>query len=158
MPLEIRHLPPMRLATMRHTGAYGPALAQLWDRFGHWCGQHGLSEPRRTLYGFSLDDPAATPPEQCRYDACVQIGVGLRTGTEAQVQDFAGASYAGALFRGTATEMAAAWADLMDPGQMPKGWQAVPGPAVEIYAEDFAVDPATGAFPCWLGVAVEPAR
>lgn len=157
MPLEIRQLPSMRLAYMRHTGPYGASLTQLWDRFGQWCAERGLSEPRPKYYGISLDNPACTPPEECRYDACVQVGVGLRPGPDAQVQDFAGGDYACSRFVGTGPEIAAAWAQMMEPGQMPPGWVAAPRPAIEIYDEDFAVDPATGTFPCWLCLAVQRA-
>jgi AraC family transcriptional regulator len=154
MPLEIRQLPKMRLAYMRHTGPYGPALGQLWERFGQWCAEHRLSEPRPRFYGLSLDDPACTPPEQCRYDACVQVGVGLRTGPDAQVQDFVGGNYLCQRFHGTGAEIGAAWAALGAPGQLPEGWEFDARPAVEVYDEDFAVDPKTGAFACWLYAAV----
>lgn len=157
MTLEIRQLPKMRLACMRHTGPYGPALGQLWERFGQWCAEHRLSDPRPKFYGISLDDPACTPPEQCRYDACVQVGVGLRTGTDAQVQDFAGGDYACKRFEGTGAEIGAAWAGMGATGQIPEGWVLDARPAIEVYGEDFAMDPETGVFACWLYVAVRRA-
>jgi AraC family transcriptional regulator len=155
MPLEIRQLPPMRLAYMRQTGPYGPSLTQLWDRFGQWCETHGLNEPPPKYYGISLDNPACTPPAQCRYDACVQVSVGQHVGPGAQVQDFPGGEYACLHFVGTGAEIGVAWASMMTPGQIPAGWEAAPRPAIEVYEEDFAVNPATGAFPCWLCLAVQ---
>ena len=157
MPLEIRHLPPLRLAYMRHTGAYAhPGLTQLWERFGQWCNERGLDQPRPKFYGISHDDPACTPPEQCRYDACVRVGVGLRTGEQAQIQDFPGGSYACMKFVGTGPDIAAAWARMGDADPLPEGWMLDARAAVEIYDEDFAVDPATGVFSCWLCLAVKP--
>ena len=145
MPLTIRTLPRMRLAYMRHTGAYGhPGLTALWERFGTWCAANRLSEPRPKFYGFSHNDPACTPPGQCRYDACVQIGVGLRTGPDVHVMDYEGGDYACQRFLGTGPEMGAAWAQLKAPGQIPEGWGWEPRAALEIYDEDFAVDAATG--------------
>ena len=44
---------------------------------------------------------------------------------------------------------------MMAPGLIPAGWEAAPRPAIEVYDEDFAVNPATGAFPCWLCLAVQ---
>lgn len=155
MSLEIRHLPRMRLASMRHTGAYAhPGLTELWERFGAWCDTHGLGNPRPKFYGFSHDNPACTPPEQCRYDACVQIGVGLRTGPDVQVMDYEGGHYACLQFTGTGPEIAQAWARLAESGHIPQGWEWDPRAALEIYDEDFAVDPATGRFSCWLCVPV----
>lgn len=159
MPLAIRALPRMRLAFMRHTGAYGhPGLTDLWERFGAWCAAQGLDEPRPRYYGFSHDDPACTPPEQCRYDACVQIDEGMHTGPEVQVMDFDGGSYACLHFVGTGPEIAAAWAQMAGPGQIPPEWERQPRAALEIYDEDFAVDPATGRFPCWLCLPVQRSR
>ena len=159
MTLTIRTLPRMRLATMRHTGAYGhPGLTELWERFGSWCAANRLDDPHPKFYGFSHDDPACTPPEQCRYDAAVQIGVGLRTGPDVQVMDYEGGDYACMHFVGTGPEIAAAWAQMGAPGQIPDGWEWEPRAALEIYDEDFAVDPATGRFPCWLCIPVQRAR
>ena len=159
MPLAIRTLPRMRLAAMRHTGGYGhPGLTELWERFGTWCAANRLSEPRPKFYGFSHDDPACTPPGQCRYDACVQIGVGLRTGPDVQVMDYEGGDYACLHFVGTGPEIAAAWAQMKAPGQLPEGWEWEPRAALEIYDENFAVDPTSGRFPCWLCVPVRRSR
>ena len=156
MPAEIRQLPRMRLAYMRATGPYGhPALTELWERFGAWCAQNRLDEPRPKYYGFSHDDPRCTPPAQCRYDACVQVGVGLRPGPDVQVMDFAGGAYACTHFVGTGAEVGTAWASACAEDSLPAGWERLPGPALEIYDEDFAVDPATGRFPCWLCVPVQ---
>ena len=44
---------------------------------------------------------------------------------------------------------------MMAPGQIPAGREAALRPAIEVYDEDFAVNPATGAFPCWLCLAVQ---
>ena len=40
------------------------------------------------------------------------------------------------------------------PGQVPEGWVLDARPAIEVYDEDFAMDPKTGAFACWLYAAV----
>ena len=66
--------------------------------------------------------------------------------------------YACMHFVGTGPEIAAAWAQMGAPGQIPEGWEWEPRAALEIYDEDFAVDPATGRFPCWLCIPVQRAR
>ena len=159
MPFTIRTLPRMRLAFMRHTGAYGhPGLTGLWERFAAWCAANRLDDPRPKFYGFRHDNPACTPPEQCRYDAAVQIGVGIRTGPDVQVMDFEGGDYACLQFTGTGPEIGAAWAQMATLGQTPEGWERAPRAALEIYDEDFAVDPAMGRFSCWLCVPVHRSR
>ena len=88
----------------------------------------------------------------------MQIGVGLRTGPDVQVMDYAGGDYACMHFVGTGPEIAAAWAQMGTPGQIPDGWEWEHRAALEIYDEDFAVDPATGRFPCWLCIPVQRTR
>ena len=74
MHVEIQTLAPQRLAYLRYTGPYGsPDITQTWGRFAAWCAAHGLMEPRRTMYGLSLDNPAITSPDKCRYDCCVEV-------------------------------------------------------------------------------------
>ena len=156
MPLEIRTIPSMRLASMRHIEPYGhPALTRLWERLGQWCAENGLSEPRPRFYGISHDNPARTPPDQCRYDACVQIEHDLHPGAEVRVLDFIGCEHACMHFSGTGPEIARAWADMFAPGKIPAGWAPAPRPVLELYDEHFAVDPDTGRFACWLCVPVQ---
>lgn len=89
---------------------------------------------------------ACTPPEQCRYDLAVQIGVGLRSGPDVQVMDYEEGDYACMHFVGTGPEISAAWAQMGTPGQIPDGWEWEPRAALEIYDENFAVDRPRGAF------------
>jgi AraC family transcriptional regulator len=84
--------------------------------------------------------------------------VGLRTGPDMQVLDYEGGDYACLHFHGTGPEIAGAWAQMALPGQIPEGWEWEPRAALEIYDEDFAVDPDTGRFPCWLCIPVRRSR
>jgi AraC family transcriptional regulator len=159
MQVEIKNLPAARLAYMRWTGPYGhPGITQTWERFGAWCAQHGLTQPRRKMYGISQDDPEITPAEKCRYDCCVAVDDGfvLQGAAESGVglQDFAGGRYACARFTGTGADIHAAWMRLYGQWLPRSGMQADDKPGLEIYDEDFEVDHATGAFSCWLCVPV----
>lgn len=157
MTLQLRDLPALRLAYLRHTGDYGPALGPLWDALGQWVARHGLDTPRPRFLGLSHDDPACTPPGRCRYDACVPIGIGLRPGPDVQVQDFRGGQHACARFEGTGDEIGRAWTQLLKEQIPARGFKPAPRALVELYEPDFAVDPATGRFVCWLCVPLQPA-
>ena len=74
MDVEIKTLPDTRVAYLRHVGPYGDSgIAAAWQRFAAWCGQAGLMQPRRRMFGVCLDDPTITPPEKCRYDCAVEV-------------------------------------------------------------------------------------
>ncbi|MES1266017.1 MAG: GyrI-like domain-containing protein, partial [Variovorax sp.] len=74
MEVKLQTIPKTRVAYLRHVGPYGGAgIAQAWQRFAGWCAEHGLMNPRRRMYGVCQDIPDVTPPEKCRYDACVEV-------------------------------------------------------------------------------------
>ena len=159
MQIETRTLPAMRLAYMRYTGPYGtPGIAYTWERFVGWCISRGLTQPRRKTYGLSLDDPATVDPARCRYDCAIGIEEAfeatLRPQDGVAVQDFAGGTHACTRFTGTAAEIGKAWHGLLVQIEEQGHFQFRPGPGVEIYDEDYEMDPATGAFSCWLCVPV----
>ncbi|MBB3175753.1 GyrI-like domain-containing protein [Variovorax sp. Sphag1AA] len=150
MKVEIKTLAPVRVAYMRHVGPYGSSgIAQLWQRFAAWCGEHGLMEPRRVMYGISHDNADVTPPEKCRYDACIEVGDEFSPQGEVGVQTLRGGRFACARFAGTSADIHGAWVQLCD--WLPdSGHQADDAPPVEVYGKDFAMDEKTGAFNCEL--------
>jgi len=150
MKVELKTVPPARVAYMRHVGPYGSSgIAQLWQRFAAWCGEQGLMQPRRVMYGISHDNPDVTPPEKCRYDACIEVDDDFRPGGETGVQSLRGGRFACARFSGTSAEIHAAWMQLCD--WLPdSGYQADDAPPIEIYGKDFVMDEKTGAFVCDL--------
>jgi AraC family transcriptional regulator len=58
MDVELKNLPPMRVAYLRHVGPYGTAgIPRLWQRFAAWCESRGPLQPRCTMVGISHDQP-----------------------------------------------------------------------------------------------------
>lgn len=157
MQLDIRNLSTQKLAYMRHTGPYGDAgIGHTWQRFGLWCAQHGLMQSRCEMIGISLDNPEITPASKLRYDCCVRVDDDFRPQGEVGVQHFAGGRYACAPFTGTTADIHAAWMKMYGEWLPQSGWQADDRPAIELYEEDFEMDPKTGAFDCLLCVPVRP--
>lgn len=159
MQIELKTFPAMQLAYMRWTGPYGhPGIPALWQRFAAWCAQQGLMQPRRRMFGITQDNPEITPADKCRYDACVELPAGhaLRDAAAAgvAVQSFEGGRYACARYAGTGADIHQAWMRLYGEWLPQSGWQADDKSCVELYDEDFVMDPATGAFNCWLCVPV----
>ncbi|MDR6856595.1 AraC family transcriptional regulator [Variovorax guangxiensis] len=156
MKVELKTLPAVRVAYMRHVGPYGDSnITRLWQRFAAWCGEQGLMQPRRTMYGVSHDNPDVTPPARCRYDACIEVDEGFRPAGEIGVQTLPGGRYACCEFIGPPTEIHTAWMRLCE--WLPdSGWQAADGAPLEVYGPDFVMDEKTGAFSCMLCMPVRP--
>ncbi|WP_110945242.1 AraC family transcriptional regulator [Paenibacillus phocaensis] len=72
MQATIVELPLMEVAYVRHVGSYLETY-RAWGKLGTWAAQHQLFPPEQSFIGISLDDPAVTEEEECRYDACVTV-------------------------------------------------------------------------------------
>jgi AraC family transcriptional regulator len=159
MQVDIKTLPTMRLAYMRHIGPYGdPAIGRLWERFGAWCASQGLDQPRPVMYGLSYDSPDLTAPDKCRYDACVAVNVEFRPSGDVGVITLPGGSYARVKFEGTGAEIHASWMQLFKHWLPDSNYQTDERPCVELYGPDFKLDPETGVFNCELCLPVKPAQ
>ena len=76
MKIEIVERQPVRVAYLRYIGPAGVGIGRFWRAtVTPWLADHGLLDCPR--YGVSLDNPRETPPENCRYDACVELPRGL---------------------------------------------------------------------------------
>lgn len=101
-------------------------------------------------YGVTLDDPMTTPPDNCRYDACVVLPPGLSL-PDAEETTIPGGRYAVTHFKGTGAEIGAAWnaftnAVLSDPANRTDPARR----ALEHYPRGAYVDAKTGVFSCEL--------
>jgi AraC family transcriptional regulator len=154
MDVTIKHLPPARVAYMRLTGPYGPAIGVFWrEVFGVWMAQNGLLQ--RVRYGIGLDDPAITPPAECRYDACVEVPETFDATPQVLIRTLPGGQFACARFVGTGAEIGEAWNRLFR--ELPTlDRRADGGPYFERYAQDSRYDPLTGVMDCELCVPVKP--
>jgi AraC family transcriptional regulator len=110
-----------------------------------------LGQPR---YGISHDDPTVTSPDQCRYDAGVEIKGPLAAPGKALTTVIPGGSYAVARFRGGVEAIEKAWDHLLRIWLPDSGLQLDARPLFEYYPKDSTYDPATGLFTCDIVVPV----
>ena len=151
MQVELQRHAPARVAYLRHVGPYGdPGIPQTWRRLDAWCQERGLYANDPAMYGLSHDSPDLTAPEQCRYDACVEIDASFRPEGEFGVQTLPGGLHACTQFTGTPDRIYAAWMALYADWLPDSGYQADDRPCVERYIRDASMDTRGGAFSCWL--------
>ena len=155
MSVKIIERQPKTIACLRHTGPYGEAVTRFWLQvFYPWVVAQGLlGKPR---YGIGHDDADVTIPEQCRYDAGVEVPADFVVTGQAFKTVIPGGKYAVYRFTGTAAEVGAAWTDMLH-GWLPGSGFRIDGqPCFELYSPDATYDPATGIFECDICIPVLP--
>lgn len=158
MDVAIKILPALRVAYLRHTGPYGEGqIGATWDRLNVLCAQYGWNPPRRVMLGISLDNPQCTPPEACRYDACVAIDAASEVTGELGVQAVPGGLYACAAFQGRGEAVGAVF------GYLGGEWLAHSGhvwddtrPCFELYPAEGPCMLAPGLFVCEVCIPIAP--
>jgi AraC family transcriptional regulator len=157
MRITIQEMPAARVAYLRHTGPFGLGVSRAWESFASWAGARGLMNPRRKMWGISHDNPNVTAPEHLRYDCCIEVDDKFQPEGDIGVQNIAGGQFACLLFTGTPLAIGDAWTHLYGQWMPSSGYQPTgTSPPYELYTEDFAVDPNTGAFSCLLCAPVQP--
>jgi AraC family transcriptional regulator len=137
------------VVVMRYTGAYGEPLGRFWRHtVNPWLADLGLLDCPR--YGVSLDNPMHTPPERCRYDACIELPPRLAL-EDVESGIIAGGTYAVVPFKGTSAEVGAAWDNLVGAVFASGAWRTdARRPPFEHYPRGSVFDDRTGRFTCEL--------
>lgn len=154
MRIDITDRQPVRVAYLRYTGPFGEPVGRFWrSKVAPWLADHGLVDCPR--YGVTVDDPSRTPPEKCRYDACVELPAGLSL-PDAPETTIAGGRYAITHFKGTGADIGAAWGEFMreyftDPTRKIDHSRS----PFEHYPRGAFFDMRTGVFACELCLPVE---
>jgi AraC family transcriptional regulator len=146
---------PTVIAYLRHVGSYGQRISAFWQQQVYpWMVTNSLLQFPR--YGVSHDDPNITAPEQCRYDAGVEVPAQLELSGPAFKTTLAGGRYASAYFRGTVDQIGDAWVALLRDWLPPSGMHLDGRPSFEYYPPGSSFDPATGVFDCQICIPVTP--
>jgi AraC family transcriptional regulator len=146
---------PATIAYLRHLGPYGEPISQFWQKTVHpWMVTHNLLEQAR--YGISHDDPSITAAKQCRYDACVEVAPDFVPSGKALKTTIPGGKYAVLRFKGTVSEVFAAWSALLRDWLPSSGLQLDSRPCFEYYPKGSTHDSETGVIDCEICVPVMP--
>ena len=126
----------------------------MWQRLITWCIASGLSPLRHNRFGVTLDDPARTPPDQCRYDACIEVGSTFAVSGDVGLRTLSGGLFACVPFTGTAEAIDQAWRQFYNKALPAAGYNLDRRPPMEFYAAGGPIDENAGTFSCDLCVAV----
>lgn len=155
MSVAVRELPAHHVAYMRYVGPFGPhGIPELWGRLRQWMATRDVRGD--LTLGVAQDDPAITPPDKTRYDACVVVPTGFTPDRWVNVTDVGGGKYAVADFVGTAHDIQAAWDHVFGSWLPASGWQPDDRACYELYRGNPAVDARKGVFRGDLCLPVRP--
>lgn len=147
MKLNVIERPPVVVACRRHIGAYGPSLSTFWlQEIFPWLDREGLMH--LPLYGMALDDPLLTPPESCRYDACVEIEDGYVASADVFVKTIPGGRYAVFGFKGKVEQIGAAMGSILSNWIPDEVIQVDNRPALTYFRGDAHYNPELDALQC----------
>lgn len=132
MNVTIKNLQPMRVAFMRHVGPYNE-VAKTWEQFTMFLGKEGLLGSGPQFIGISHDDPAVTPPDKTRYDACVTVDEKFHPAGEIGAQVIPGGDYAALTHFGPYEKIGESYAKLLGQWLPRSGRRLRATPCLEIY-------------------------
>ena len=141
MNVEIKTMPDYYVAYVRQIGPYGPEICmKAEERLMRWAGPRGYF-PGGLGIGISWDNPTITPPERCRYDACVTVPDDVKGEGEVGVQTIPGGLYAVYHVRINTDEFGRVWNELMGEWLPQSGYQCDDRPCYEICRNNVETDP-----------------
>ncbi|MGG2066827.1 AraC family transcriptional regulator [Bacillus sp. S14(2024)] len=134
MNMKIETLPKYRIAYVRQVGPYGPANIQAMEKLKKWAEEKNLVKSAIIL-GIPQDNPETTPPENCRYDACIVIPKDYQMDDSICESELSGGKYVICRVKHTAEDIQKAWAEIF-PALHSHGYQIDNKPILERYTAE----------------------
>ena len=135
MNVEKKSLSSMRLATLRHQGAYN-RISEAFGRLGEIAGRAGLFNAKPTMLALYYDDPESTPEAELSSDAAVVVAEGAKIPEGLVEKRIAAGRYACTTFVGPYEQLGDVWARFMGHWLPASGERLGEGSAFEIYVNN----------------------
>lgn len=136
----IRETPALRVAALAHHGEY-MNIGGTFERLMAMAGGQGLLGPWTRSFGIYYDDPASTPRDALRSDACVMLPDGKTPSGELQLREIRGGRYAVTLHVGPYAELHFPYTWLYGTWLPTSGEEPADAPSIEEYLNDARVVP-----------------
>jgi AraC family transcriptional regulator len=156
MDVAIKDLPGKHIAYVANLGGYRKdRIRQAWDRLCGWAAPLDLLSPPTEFLGISWDNPEITPPDRCRYYACITIPPKITPPLDIGVMDIPGGRYAVLGFEGSEKDLQQAYHDFYGVWLAGSGFEPADSPCYEIYYANPDDDP-EGKFVMDICMPVQP--
>jgi AraC family transcriptional regulator len=103
MTPEIRELPDTKVLYARKAGAYDQAASEAWSTLMGFAYKNRLMSADTQTIGIGNANPAITPADLLRYDACITFDGTVQPEGDISIQTIAGGRYAVFLHKGAYT-------------------------------------------------------
>lgn len=133
---EIKELPEMHVAYVRHTGPYNK-VGEAFGRLMKWAGPRGLMRPPQTkILAVYHDSPDVTEESKLRSSACITVPEDTPVEGEIGTMTIPGGTFAVGHFEIDVTQYGAAWDKLMGEWLPESGYQPDDRLCYELYLND----------------------
>ncbi len=154
--VEVKELPKMTLAYIRHIGPYkgdGALFERIWNRLFSWAGPRGLigGKDFKSLVIYH-DDPNVTIEDKLRMSVCITVSADTKVDGEVGKMEIEAAKYVIARFELGAQDFQEAWSWVYGQWFPASGYQPDDKPCFEMYPEE----PKDGKFIVDICVPVKP--
>jgi AraC family transcriptional regulator len=130
--VEIKHMPELRVATVRHIGPY-QRISEAFAQLGEVAGPAGLFRSGALMIGVFYDDPETTPAAELRSDAALSVPTDVAIPAGLGEARIAGGRYACAKHAGPYEALPDSWARLMGQWLPASGERMKDAVSYEIY-------------------------
>lgn len=141
--MEIKELPAIRVATVRHVGPF-EGLKPAFEKICGWGATAGVFGPDTLIIGMFHDDPRTTPAAELRSDAGVTVADSVTPDADSGVVigEMAAGTYAVGVMKGPYEGLKAAYDWIYSTWASESGQTLAPATSYEIYLNDpTSVDP-----------------
>ncbi len=138
--MEVKQLPKMTVAYLRHTGPYQgneKLFQNLTEELCRWAGPRGLlAQPDMKLLVVYHDDPKVTEQDKLRLSMCLTVPGQTKVDGKIGKMEIAAGTYAVGRFEVNSQEFGEAWDWLYGTWLPQSGYQPDDGPCFEVYPEE----------------------
>ena len=132
MNVEIKEMPDLRVAAVRHTGPYNQ-IPVAFEQLGKIAGPAGLVQPGAAMLAIYHDDPETTAQDQLRSEAGIVVPEDTRLPNELVEEHIPAGKYACTVHVGPYEELGDTWARFMGEWLPASGHRVGSGASFEIY-------------------------
>lgn len=111
MQVDIVEQPQMRVAAVRHIGAYS-TVSEAFERLSKIAADNHLVGPDAIMLGLYHDDPNSVPEKDLRSDAALTLSDGVKAPRGSSEMTVPAGRYARGIYRGPYDGLPAAWGEL----------------------------------------------
>lgn len=132
--VTVRRLDPLPVAFIRLYGPYVDVDVSAFDRLVDWARSHGFYPADALLIGVGHDNPAVTPPQKLRFDACLSVHKSFKPQGEVGFQVLPDGFYAMAEYVGPyGPTMERAYREMFDTMISMDRYTIIGLPVIEVY-------------------------